>query len=77
MVAASSKAWVCGRSLAGVVGYHFAESMSVCLSVVTVVCCQLEVSATGRSVIQSSPTECVNVCVCEWCVCVYVSGVCV
>ena len=28
-----------------------------CLSVVTVVCCRVEVSATGRSLIQSSPTE--------------------
>jgi hypothetical protein len=29
-----------------------------CLSVVSVVCCQVEVSATGRSLVQRSPTEC-------------------
>jgi hypothetical protein len=35
-----------------------------CLSVVSVVNCQIEVSATGRSLVQSSSTECVCVCVC-------------
>jgi hypothetical protein len=30
-VAARSKAWVCGRALAGVVGSNFAEGMDVCL----------------------------------------------
>jgi hypothetical protein len=30
-----------------------------CLSLVSVVCCQVEVSATGRSLVQRSPTECV------------------
>jgi len=34
-----------------------------------VVCCQVEVSATGRSITQKSPTVCVRVCVC---VCVFV-----
>jgi hypothetical protein len=29
-----------------------------CLSVVSVVCCQVEVSATGRSLVQRSHTEC-------------------
>jgi hypothetical protein len=29
-----------------------------CLSVVSVVCCQVEVSATGRSLVQRSLTEC-------------------
>jgi hypothetical protein len=28
------------------------------LSLVNVVCCQVEVSVTGRSLIQRSPTEC-------------------
>ena len=28
------------------------------MSVVNVVCCQLEVSATGRSLVQRSPTDC-------------------
>jgi hypothetical protein len=30
-VAARSKAWVCGRSLAGIVGSNPAEGMDVCL----------------------------------------------
>jgi hypothetical protein len=30
----------------------------VCLSVVSVVCCQVEVSATSWSLVQRSPTEC-------------------
>jgi len=30
-----------------------------CLSVVSVVCCLIEVSATGRSLVQVSPSECV------------------
>ena len=29
-----------------------------CLSVVSVVCCQAEVSAMGRSFVQRSPTDC-------------------
>jgi len=29
-----------------------------CLSVVSFVCCQVEVSATGWSLVQRSPTEC-------------------
>jgi len=30
----------------------------VCVSLVNVVCCQVEVCATGRSLVQRSPTEC-------------------
>jgi hypothetical protein len=30
----------------------------VCLSLVSVVCCQVEVSATSWSLVQRSPTEC-------------------
>ena len=33
------------------------------MSVVSVVCCQVEVSVTGRSLVQENPTECVCVCV--------------
>ena len=29
-----------------------------CLSVVSIVCCQVEVSATSRSLVQGSPTDC-------------------
>jgi hypothetical protein len=56
-VAAGSKAWVCGRSLAGIAGSNPAGGMDV-LSVVSVVCCQVEVSATSWSLVQRSPTEC-------------------
>jgi hypothetical protein len=35
-----------------------------CLTLVSVVCCQVKVSATGRSLVQSSPTDCgVSLCV--------------
>jgi hypothetical protein len=34
-----------------------------CLSLLSIVCCQVEVSATGRSLVQGSPTKCgVSVC---------------
>ena len=37
-----------------------------CMSLVTVVCCQVEVSAAGRSLVQRSPTECgLSECDCE------------
>jgi len=39
--------WVCGRSLAEIVGSNSAEGMDVCMYVVRVMCCQLEISATG------------------------------
>ena len=55
-MAALSKAWVCGRSLAGTAGSNPARGMYV--SLVSVVCRQEEVSATGRSMVQRSPTEC-------------------
>ena len=44
-VAARSKAWVCGHSLAGIVGSNPAGGMDICL--VDVVCCQVEVSGVG------------------------------
>ena len=34
-----------------------------CLSLLNVVCFQVEVYETGRSLVQRSPTECVCVCV--------------
>jgi hypothetical protein len=34
------------------------------LSLVSVVCCQLEISATDHYLVQRSPTECVCLCVC-------------
>jgi hypothetical protein len=34
-----------------------------CLSLVSVVCCQVEVSATGRSLVRRNPTDCgVSLC---------------
>jgi hypothetical protein len=46
-VAARSKAWVWGRSLAGVACSDPTVRGDGCLSVVIIVCCQAEVSVTG------------------------------
>ena len=60
-VAKRSKARVCGRSPAEIAG---SNTSGACLSGVSVVCCQVEVSATGRSHAQRSPTDwCVSLCV--------------
>jgi len=56
-VAARSKAWVCGRSLAGIAGSNPAGCGNT-------VCCHVEVSVTSRSFVQRCPTKCVCVCVC-------------
>ena len=53
-VAASSKAWVCGRSFAGIVGSNSTGGQGR----VSCECCQVEVSALGQSLVQRSPTEC-------------------
>jgi hypothetical protein len=45
-VAARSKAWVCSRSLAGITGSNPGWEHG-CRSLVSVVCCQVEVSASG------------------------------
>ena len=55
-VAALSEAWVCGRSRAGITGSNTVGGLEN-LSVVNVVYCQVEVSATG----QRSPTVCLCV----------------
>ena len=55
---ALSTVWVCGRSLAGIMGLNPDGGM------VNVLCCQVEVSAQGRSLVQRSPTECVCVSLC-------------
>jgi hypothetical protein len=62
-VAARSKAWICGRSLAEIAVSNPAGAW---MSVVNVLCCQVEVSARDRSLVQRSPTECACVCVCHW-----------
>ena len=45
-VAARSKVWVCGHLLPGIAGSNPTGGHG-CLSVVSVVCCQVEVCATG------------------------------
>ena len=57
--------WVCDCLLAGIVGSYRTGDMYVCL--VSVVCCQVEVSATGWSLVQSCRTGCggVSECDCE------------
>jgi hypothetical protein len=55
-VAAWSKTWDFGLSLAGIVGSNPAGGTGY-LSLVSVVCCQVEVCASGCSHVQRSPTE--------------------
>jgi hypothetical protein len=55
-VAAPSKAWIGGRILAGIVGSDPTGGMDV--SLVQCLFSQVDASATGRSLIQRSPTEC-------------------
>ena len=57
-VAARFKAWVYGYPLAGIAVSNPAGGMDVCPSLVNVVCCQVEASASGRSLVQKSPTDC-------------------
>ena len=54
--AARSKARVCGYSLAGTAGSNPAGGMDV-LSLMSVECCHVEVSASGCSLVQKSSTE--------------------
>ena len=56
-MAASSKAWVCGRLLAGVAGLYSAGGVVVCV-LLSVACCQVAVSAMGPSLFQRNLTEC-------------------
>ena len=54
-MAARPKAPVCGPSLAGI---DVSVPLGSWMSVVSVVCCQVEVSASGRSLVQRrSPTK--------------------
>ena len=52
-MAARSKEWVWDRSLAGIVGSNPAVGMDV-----SVACCKVEISSSGWSLVQRSPTEC-------------------
>jgi hypothetical protein len=56
-VAARSEAYVGGRSPPEIVDSNPTGGHG-CLSVVSVVCYQVEVSATGCSIVQRSPTNC-------------------
>ena len=61
-----------GSAAAGLLGLRVdSRSRHGSLSPVNIMCCQVKVSATGRSLVQSSLTGCafVRVCVCV-CVCV-------
>ena len=51
------KALVCGRSLAENAGSNPTGCMNICI-LLSVLCSQTGVSATGRSHVQRSPTEC-------------------
>jgi hypothetical protein len=55
--AARSNAWVCCPLTCW--NYEFeSHHRHKCLSLLSVVCCQVEVSTTGRSLVQRSPSEC-------------------
>jgi hypothetical protein len=58
-VTTRSKMGVGGYSVAGIVGSTSAGGMDVCL--VCVACCQVEICASGCSLVQRSPAEC-DVC---------------
>jgi hypothetical protein len=53
-LAIRSKAWVCGLSVAGVTSAIPAGDMDICL--VSVVCCQIEVAASGWSLVHRRPS---------------------
>ena len=56
LAAAPSKAWVCSRWLTVIV--FECRLRNRCLSVMSVVCCQIEVSATSWSLVQRSRADC-------------------
>ena len=55
-MAERSRARACSLSVDGNAGSNSAGGMDV-LSLPSVVCCQVEVSATGRFLVQRSPTD--------------------
>ena len=46
-MAVKSKMWICGYLLAGIAGSNPVGGGGMDVSLVTAVCCQVEVSATG------------------------------
>jgi hypothetical protein len=47
-----------GSAAARFLGLRVRVPLGAWMSVVSVVCCEVEVSTTGRSLVQRSPTEC-------------------
>jgi hypothetical protein len=58
VAARSKRMWVCGRSLAGSAGLNSAGDVDVCLSHVSVVCYEIVVSTSRRSLVQRRPADC-------------------
>jgi hypothetical protein len=52
-----SKALVCELSVAGIVGLNLVGGKR-CVSGVSVMCYQVKISASARSIVQRIPTEC-------------------
>jgi hypothetical protein len=61
----AGKAWVYGPRAWWDCGFESRRGHG-CLSLVSIVCCWVEVSATGWSLVQRSPTDCGVVCVWVW-----------
>jgi hypothetical protein len=57
-MAARAKARICCCSLAGITVSNPAGGMDVCLFVVSIVRCQVEVCAPSPTLVQGNPTEC-------------------
>ena len=57
-MAAQSKAWIRGRSIAGIAGSTFASDVDGCLSLASVRFCQVYISVSDWSLVQRSPTVC-------------------
>jgi len=63
-MAARPKASVCGSSIVGIAGSNSSRGMEVRLSLVSGVCCQVEISASGWSLVQRNLIKCgVSECV--------------
>ena len=56
-MAERSKAWVYALSLAEIADSNLSDVMDFCLSVI-ILCVQVQISATSRSLVQRIPTEC-------------------
>jgi hypothetical protein len=71
IISHSGSQWLCGLRLGSVATHSLGLRVGIpprhgCLSVASVVCCHVEVSALDLSLIQRSPTKCgVSECDCE------------